>query len=688
MMESDPEINSQPSPLMVSDEPIKARTKGWFGSQETWIAVGILLLTLAAYLQVVSFFFVSFDDPVYLTRNPIIQEGLNWTSLKYAFAARPDGSFLPLNWLSHAACVSIFGAWAGGHHLVNLMLHAANSVLLFYLLKKMTKSSWPSAGVAFLFALHPLHVESVAWVSERKDVLSTLFWILTTWAYLRYVERPTWRGSVGFSLLFVLGLLSKSMLVTLPLTLLLLDMWPLGRVDWTGPWAARVKRLWPLVLEKIPLFGLSFLTAIYTFQINHAKGHIVTLGALSLRERLGNALSTSVTYLQQMFWPVKLSVFYAFAPSALTMGRLIGSLAVILGVSGICLVNFRRRPYLGVGWLWYLITLLPVVGIIQVGSQSHADRYTYVPLIGIFVMLSWLAEEWVMHWRLPRRLVLIGGASILGVLFTLTFAQVVVWRDNVTLFKNAFSLDAKEPLALLNLGDEFAKRGRFEDAYWAYKEAVQVTPDFYLCHLKAGAALEKLGRGPEAMEYLKTAKRLQPSELIVDQRFGQLLTRMGRFDEAEPFIQRVRRGTAAGILPTDPLDPHASDIDWATILISRKHFPEAIEVLKAVLVKEPKLFQARGTLGLAYRLMGQYEESLGHLKMAAELSPGNDELLYQLGTGYTLLNCFAEARQTFERMQALSRDSILAKQGLRELEQAQAVGGAGKIPVGKPARQQ
>lgn len=666
---SDPQTNN---PLSLDNET-KTRVSRFLVSQETWIAVGILVVILAAYLQVTGFQFVTFDDPLYLTNNPTIQAGLNWKSLRYAFTARVDGSFLPLNWLSHAACASIFGPWAGGHHLVNLLLHGANSVLLFYLLNKMTKSKWPSASVAFLFALHPLHVESVAWISERKDVLSTLFWILTTWAYVRYVERPSTGRYLGAALLFLAGLLSKSMLVTLPLTLLLFDLWPLGRIQWDSPITARAKALWMLFREKIPLFVLAMLVAFITVRINHGEGNLATLGHISISSRIGNALASIVTYLHQAFWPVDLSIFYPISSAGPSLGRVATSLAILLIISGICLLNLRRKPYLAVGWFWYLITLLPVIGIVQVGLQAHADRYTYVPFIGLFLMLSWLGADLVVRWRIPRRAILMFSASALGILFTLTAAQVVVWRDNLTLFKSALSVDVNNPVALLNIGDEYGRRGRWKDARAAYTQALRFMPGVYLCDLKLGFALEQLGEGADALKHYLHAKTLEPNLLIVDQRIGQLLTRMGRFQEAEPFVKRVVQRTDAQLKPSDGINLFASEIDWAIILNSQKRFPEAIAVLEGVLAQQPKSARAQGTLGLTFRLMGRLDESLRQMRLTAELNPEDPEALFHLGLSYTLLHRFDEARGVFARLKPLHPE--LAEKGLLELQGTQAPSG-------------
>jgi len=671
MKQSRPEGDLQSPSSPAAGAPLAAAPR-FSISPETWIALGILVLTLAAYLQVMGFHFVTFDDPLYITANPTIQEGMNWKSFRYAFAAREDGSFLPLVWLSHALCVSLFGTWAGGHHLVNLLFHAANSLLLFYFLKKITRSMWPSAAVAILFAIHPLHVESVAWVSGRKDVMSTLFWILTSWAYVHYAERPSLRRYLGMTLLFILGLLSKSMLVTLPLTLLLLDVWPLRRIDWTGAsMAARVKALWPLVAEKLPLLALSVGTALITLGINRSVGTMVALNVLPVQHRLANALLTLVKYLQQTFWPWNLSAFYPYTTLSFPVWKVAGALTFLLLVSGACLYNLRRRPYLAVGWLWYLVTLLPVIGVIQVGSQAHADRYTYVSLIGIFVMLCWLAEEFVVRWRITRRWILVTSASLLGILLTLTVAQAVVWRDNLTLFKNAYSLDTDNPVALMNIGDEFLNRNQFQDAYAAYAKALKFSPGLYLTHCKMGSALQEMGRPAEALRYFQNAKRLRPDLLTVDQRIGQTLTRMGRFEEAEPYVQRVMKAAESAWSISDPVDFQASQIDWAVILTSRNRLPEAVQVLEGLLAKHPKYREARMALGLTFFHMGRMEEARVQMEMVREMRPKDPGVLYYLGVVLTRLNRFSEARNTFDQMKVVAPLSPMLQQGVLTLDKAQ-----------------
>ena len=639
-------------------------------TQALWVAVGLSVLVLAAYLQVARFPFVSYDDPLYITQNPIIEKGLSWQSLRYAFTTGSDGSYLPLVWLSHALCMSVFGYWAGGHHLVNLALHLANSLLLFYLLRRMTGSLWASGGVAYLFALHPLHVESVAWIAERKDVLSTLFWILTTWAYARYAEAPSLRRYLSMAGLFLLGLLSKSMLVTLPLTLLLVDLWPLRRVSLDRDAPGRLRRTAWLLLEKAPLLALSVGVGLITVWTQHKLGAVATLKGYGLVTRLGNALLATGMYLRQTVWPVRLSVFYPIHPDRWSRWGLVLTGLLLLGVTAWVLRRLRDRPYLAVGWFWYLITLLPVVGLLQVGAQAHADRYTYVPLIGIFIMACYGLEELVSRWRIPRRALLVGGASLLAVLFTQTVAQVVVWRSNVTLFKNAFTYDGQNAVALMKFGEEYADRGQWQDAYRLFMWARELWPGNSQVHLKIGSSLEHMGRREEALAWYGSAKALDPKSLETDQLLGQALMALEYYEEAAPFVKAiVDRGKAGS---SNFVDPDAARVNWAIILLTRGKPAEAKGVLEDVLSRLPKSYAALTNLAVAQQRLGAAQAAQDAYKAALEVEPKNPEALYRFGLSQVKLGQVAEARQTFARLQGVAPGHPLVAKGLAACDTAGA----------------
>lgn len=639
-------------------------------SLEAWLALGILVLTLSPYLQVTGFKFLTFDDNLYIVANPQIQEGLTWKTLSYALTTGDDGSHLPLLWLSHAACVSLFGSWAGGHHLVNVLLHGTNSVLLFFFLKRITHSTGRSAAVAILFSLHPLHVESVAWVSSRKDVLSTLFWILASWAYVRYAERPSLRRYLILVLLFILGLLSKSMLVTLPLTLLLLDLWPLGRLDGEGPsGGGKGESLLALVVEKIPLFALAGLTGLATLHSQQVGG-ATAQDVIPLPARLANALASVLHYLRQTIWPLDLSPFYPFHGFRFPGWQVGGSLAFIVTVSGTCLMNLRRRPYLAMGWFWYLITLLPVIGILQVGGQAHADRYTYVPLIGIFVMLSWLGAELLSRWGVPRWVRLVGGPALLGALITLTAAQVNVWRDNATLWKHAIAVDPKNAWAYICLGDEYMGGRHFQEALPLYVKAAQVAPNMYLGTFRTAWALEMMGRSAEALFLYQKAKQLRPELLSVDQKIGDVLVALGRFEEAVPYVRRVIEKRGLTWKEEDPVNVQASTIDWAVILASRQRNLEAVSVLETVLAQDPNAAQARIALGITLSKLGKFEAALQQMELALKSSPNHPQRLYYVGLALIQLKRFEDAQRAFDRIKEVEPQSELLQRGLVEMKRA------------------
>jgi len=641
----------------------------FYRQPETWIAIGIIVLTVAAYIQVATFEFVTFDDPLYIVRNHVIQSGLNWNSFKYAFTSGDDGSYLPFVWLSHAASVSLFKAWAGGHHLVNVLFHVLNSVFLFFFLKRATRNLWPSAAVAFLFALHPLHVESVAWVAERKDVLSTLFWILTSWAYVRYTENRTAKNYTAMIFLFAIGLLSKSMLVTLPVTLLLLDIWPLKRVCDPETGQILYKKLMPFFVEKIPLFVLSFLAAFATFYSQKHIGAVAPTKGLLLQVRLENAALSSIIYLKQTFLPTNLSAFYPYSWVTLRTIVWVGALSLLVILSIVSLISIKRRPYLLVGWVWYLVTLLPVIGIIQVGSQSHADRYTYVPLIGIFIAISWAGYDLAARFHFSRKLLLAGGAAVMGGLFTLTFAQVYVWKDNLTLFKNALSYDTSNPVALLNIGDECIRRGSYQNAFAAYYQALQFSSGLYLSHAKAGSALELLGNPSGALVYYQNANMLKPGLISVDQKIGHALTLLGRFDEAETHVQRVISHPEQINNLADPVDPQVSWTDWATILLHRNRNPEARDALEQGLTKDPNR-PHKASISLCYALLQlkRFDDALHVIKPLQEAHPQDSDLMYILGLVYIRLTRYSDAEQIYTKLKNVDPHSSLLPIGLAQLE--------------------
>jgi hypothetical protein len=474
-------------------EPLEARRP----PSRFVLALLLTVATLAVFAQVVGFEFVDYDDNLYVTANPYVKEGLTLAGVRWAFTTFAAANWHPLTWISLMLDWSIGGPGPRVFHLTNLILHLANVLLLFFVLDRMTGRRRPSAVTAALFAIHPLHVESVAWVAERKDVLSTLFMFLTLVAYAGFVERPGLVRRLAVVVLFALGLMAKPMLVTLPVLLLMLDAWPLRR-----------KRPWRhLVLEKAPLFALSIATGAMTFVAQRQGGTVGSLTLYPLGVRVANAVVATAAYLGKAIWPTRLAVFYPHPGASLSAWMVAGS-AVVLAALTLGAIHVRRsRPYLLFGWAWYLVTLAPVAGIVQVGWQARADRYTYIPLIGIFLGVVWAVSD---HFAgRPALLGSLASASLV-MLGIGAFVQAGYWRDSETLFRHALAVTDNNAVAHNNLGTALLRRGLQSEAGEHFAEAVRIDPSFADAHSNLGVALGRQGRIDEAILEFQRALDLEP----------------------------------------------------------------------------------------------------------------------------------------------------------------------------------
>ncbi len=458
--------------------------------RELIVCLLLLSVTLAVYWQIGDHQFTNYDDTLYVTDNPHVKPGLAGGSVIWAFTATEEANWHPLTWLSHMVDCQLFGLRPRGHFLTSLFLHLANVLLLFAVLKRMTGALWRSAFVSALFALHPLHVESVAWVAERKDVLSTLFWLLTMLAYARYVERPTRARYVLTLVAFTLGLMAKPMLVTLPFVLLLLDYWPLDRMAYGGKGDDPPKRtrkrthsceqrlpLSRLVWEKIPFFALAAISSVVTFSFQQRAGAMADMEIFPLSSRIANALVSYLRYMGKIIWPSDLAVLYPHPGTSLPLWWGAAAGLALLGLSILVVLVIRRRPYLAVGWLWYVGTLVPVIGLVQVGVQAYADRYTYVPLIGLFIMIAWGVPDLVGRWAQTRTVLAVLAATALAALTACTWIQLGYWKDSVSLFTHTLQVTTKNYVAHNNLGNALADRGEVEAAISQYTEALRIKPD-------------------------------------------------------------------------------------------------------------------------------------------------------------------------------------------------------------------
>ncbi len=476
---------------------------------EFWLGFLLFLVVAGIFLPALTHDFITYDDPRYVSQNPHMKDGLSWANVQWAFQSTEASNWHPLTWLSYFADSQLFGLHPWGYHLTNVLLHAINAVLLLVVLRKITGAFWRSLFVAALFALHPLHVESVAWVSERKDVLSTAFMLLTLWIYAHRVAlarmcAPGAGYCYGLALLFfALGLMSKPMLVTLPCVLLLLDYWPLKRWSDSNP----AKR-WTLLVEKIPFFALSAVSSAVTFFAQSKGGAVASLSEFTGPVRIANALIAYGQYLGKCFFPVKLAVFYPDFAEQPPLGPTLVAVLILVGITVAAVVLIRRSPYLFVGWFWFLGTLVPVIGLVQVGGQSMADRYTYVPLIGIFILVAWAAFDATAVWPQSRRFLGFAASAVLIGCAALTSRQLGFWKNGVTLFRHAVAVTENNYVAHANLSMALGKTSPAE-ARGEFEEMARILAIFAEKYEQKGIAFaQQPGHLPEAIKEFRTAIRI------------------------------------------------------------------------------------------------------------------------------------------------------------------------------------
>ena len=540
------------------------------------MAAVLAMVTIAAFSGLRTARFVNFDDEDYITANPNVQAGLTARSIGWAFTTTACANWHPVTWLTHLADVQMFGLDAGRHHRTSVLIHTAGVVLLFLLLVRMTGALWRPAFVAALFAIHPLHVESVAWIAERKDVVSTAFWLLTVFAWLRWLEEKTAARYAQVVLLFALGLMAKPMLVTLPFTLFLLDVWPLKRATYPLLWR-----------EKLPLFAMSFASCVITFFAQRNGGAVQTLQNFPLGERLANAIVVYASYLGKTIWPAGLAVFYPYSFVGVP-GWAVAGLAVSLAAATALVFRLMdKAPYLAVGWLWYLGTLVPVIGLVQIGSQSMADRYTYVPLIGIFVAVAWGVAELVSGSRTAQNVVSAIGVAIVSALFVATRAQATYWSNSTTLFEHALAVTTDNWLAHSNLGGALLDDGRIEDGIAHQREALRIRPSYTEAHYNLGLALEKTGRHTEAIQEFERALELRPSFAKAHNNLAGVLAGQGQLDAAMTHLEQAIR-----------FEPGNTDARYnlASMLLAAGRGQEAAAQYEAVLKLKPDDVDARREL--------------------------------------------------------------------------------------------
>ena len=607
--------------------------------QSAVICLALALVTAALYWPMTHHEFVAFDDEGYITGNPHVNAGLTWSGAVWAFQSGYAANWHPLTWISHMLDCQLYGSYPGGHHATNLLLHIANTLLLFLLLNQMTGALWRSAFVAALFAWHPLHVESVAWAAERKDVLSGFFFLLTLIAYTRYVtsDKCQVTGTASFLsrvkchvspyyflalFFFACGLMSKPMVVTLPFVLLLLDFWPLGRFSSfkfqvSSSEKPSTLNIQPstesatrLICEKLPFFALALAGSMVTYLVQKSGGAFWSSNVLPLQLRVPNALVAYVRYISKTFWPVDLAFIYPY-PRHWPAGLAAGAALMVLLWTGLFLWRARRNPYLFVGWFWFLGTLVPTIGLVQVGVQSMADRYMYLPGIGLFILVVWGLND-VLNLRPQWRpmLTLAGGVSLAGCLAVASL-QLGYWQNSMRLFLHAVKVTTDNYAAYNCLGGVLEKAGKKDEAMALYAESVRVQSDYPLGQFNLGMMLLENGRTEEGLSHLNTAARLMPHNPDLQFDLGNFWLQHGRLDEAV--------GHFTNALADRPAFPEAHN-GLGIALLQQSKLNEAVAQFSEALRLKPDYADAHRNLALALTQQGRTGEAISHYREALRLT--------------------------------------------------------------------
>ncbi len=512
--------NNEYNPLSVNTS--KKRHNSLHMDSSVVVVLFLVLSILIVYLQVVNHEFINFDDDIYIINNSHVKAGLTAKSIKWSFTTIKAEFWHPLTWLSYMLDTQLYGVNPGGYLFTNLLLHVFNTLLLFFIIKWMTGSLWHSCFIAVLFAIHPLHVESVAWISERKDVLSTFFWMITMLCYLNFVKQPGIINYLFVCVCFILGLMAKPMLVTLPFVFLLLDYWPLGRIKMNGGSVKIGAQVKGLIWEKMPLFALSTAVSILALLAQKGGGGIGTVDAYPINIRIANAFISYVSYLVKTIWPYNLAFFYP-SQAAFPIWQVAGSFILIVLISLTAIRLAVRYPYFFIGWLWYLGTLVPVIGLVKIGATAMADRYTYISLIGIFIIIAWGVPDFLRGFRWKSEGLFASMVFVLLVLMITARLQTEYWANSTRLFEHAIDVTNGNYMAYSNLGNVNFRQGRIDEAIVNYKEALRIKPLFPEALNGMGGALVRKGKLDQAVIFFQKALQVMPDNEIIRNNLNRLL---------------------------------------------------------------------------------------------------------------------------------------------------------------------
>jgi len=631
-------------------EPVRETAKPTPKPLLAAICLILAVFTVLVYAQTFHFGFVAYDDDIYVYNNPMLKAGLSASAIAWSLTTFACSNWHPLTWISYLLNAELFGINAGWFHAVNVILHAGSAILLFLALFRMTRRPFRCAVVAAIFALHPLHVESVAWVAERKDVLSTFFEMAALLLYVRLVERRTVTRYLAMAGMFALGLMAKPMLVTFPFILLLLDYWPLRRLNWPPRWPPAK----PLLLEKTPLLALSAIGSVLTFFAQRGNG-MAALDRLPVIMRLGNAVLSYVAYIGKAVWPADLGVLYPLTAPAAVPAAL--AALILLAITAAAFRAAKSRPYLLTGWLWYIGTLVPVIGLVQVGSQSRADRYMYVPLVGLSIAAVWAAADWAEERpRLQRAL-----AAAAGLLLLLAAAgahrQAGYWRDSTTLFEHTLAVTEQNHLIHANLGTVLQAEGKLEAAAAEYRQAVTIYPEYAEGHEDLGTVLAAEGNFEAAAAEYRRAATLNPGNADAHANLGHELLRAGQFDQASDQLREAIR-----LKPGIP----AAQGDFGILLASRGDYQEAARHLTESLRQAPGDAAHESNLCFVLLHAGQPGEAMAHCKEALRLQPDLTDAHFNLGSVLAALGQKSDARTEFALALRSDPANAAARKALEE----------------------